>query len=164
MTFVQKASNLIDHTSIKTFGNIVCFRNLQKKVDEAIALFGDKDAGGIVLLKRFEDYYYGYDDEKGKHILGYKEIVDDLLARYALPLNPLNFELEQKKDFVKLIGGVLKLQNLLSAFDEFTADKTIVSDFDMQDYLTWYNNLHEELRKPNDKEKEIKMKEIIRSS
>ena len=140
--------------SIKDCGNIVCFRNLEEATNESFALFGDRDAAGIVLMRPFEDYYYGYDDEKGKHILGYKEIVDDLLAKYALPLNPLNFSLEEKKEFVKLIGGVLKLQNLLSAFDEFTADKTIVSDFDMQDYLTWYNNLHEELRKPNDKEKE----------
>src|SRR5574344_1979605 len=50
--------------SIKTFGNIVCFRNLQKKTDEAISLFGDKNAGGIVLLKGFKDYYEGYYDEK----------------------------------------------------------------------------------------------------
>ena len=140
--------------SIKDCGNIVCFRNLEEATNESFALFGDKDAAGVVLMRPFEDYYYGYDDEKGKHILGYKEIVDDLLAKYALPLNPLNFTLEEKKEFVKLIGGVLKLQNLLSAFDEFTPDKTIVSDFDMQDYLTWYNNLHEELRKPSDKEKE----------
>ena len=45
--------------SIKTFGNIVCFRNLQKRVDAAISLFGDKNAGGIVLMKSFKDYYYG---------------------------------------------------------------------------------------------------------
>ena len=50
--------------SIKTFGNIVCFRNLQKKTDEAISLFGDKNAGGIVLLKGFKDYYEGYYDER----------------------------------------------------------------------------------------------------
>ena len=47
--------------SIKTFGNIVCFRNLQKRVDSAISLFGDKNAGGIVLLQSFKDYYYGYE-------------------------------------------------------------------------------------------------------
>ena len=56
--------------SIKTFGNIVCFRNLQKRVDTAISLFGDKDAGGIVLMKGFKDYYYGYEDEEGKRHQG----------------------------------------------------------------------------------------------
>lgn len=52
--------------SIKTFGNIVCFRNLQKRVDAAISLFGDKNAGGIVLMKSFKDYYYGYEGIDGK--------------------------------------------------------------------------------------------------
>lgn len=49
--------------SIKTFGNIVCFRNLQKRVDSATVLFGDKEAGGIVLLKGFKEYYYGYEKQ-----------------------------------------------------------------------------------------------------
>lgn len=57
--------------SIKTFGNIVCFRNLQKRVDAAISLFGDKNAGGIVLLQSFNDYYYGYIDPNDKEIPGY---------------------------------------------------------------------------------------------
>ena len=48
--------------SIKTFGNIVCFRNLQKRVDSAISLFGDKNAGGIVLLQNFKDYLGRYQD------------------------------------------------------------------------------------------------------
>lgn len=43
--------------SIKTFGNIVCFRNLEQATNESIALFGDKEAGGIVLLKTFDEYY-----------------------------------------------------------------------------------------------------------
>ena len=52
--------------SIKTFGNIVCFRNLQKRTDEAISLFGDKNAGGIVLMRGYKDYYFGYEDDEGK--------------------------------------------------------------------------------------------------
>ena len=74
--------------SVKTFGNIVCFRDLQKETDEAIALFGDKDAGGIVLLKKYEDYYEGYDEEKPngepKHHEGYKELINVLLTRFPL--------------------------------------------------------------------------------
>lgn len=58
----------------------------------------------------------------------------------------MTFTIDQKKDFVKLFGGVLKLQNLLSAFDEFDAEAKVISDFDLQDYLTWYNELHDELR------------------
>ena len=140
--------------SIKDCGNIVCFRNLEDATNESFALFGDKDASGVVLMRPFGDYYYGYTDEKGKHVHGYKEIVEALLAKYVLPINPMTFTLEEKKEFVKLFGGVLKMQNLLSAFDEFTADVRIISDFDVQDYLTWYNDLHEELRPKKGGEKD----------
>ena len=140
--------------SIKDCGNIVCFRNLEDATNESFALFGDKDASGVVLMRPFADYYYGYTDEKGKHVHGYKEIVDALLAKYALPINPMTFTLEEKKEFVKLFGGVLKMQNLLSAFDEFTGEVRIISDFDVQDYLTWYNDLHEELRPEKGGEKD----------
>jgi len=140
--------------SIKDCGNIVCFRNLEDATNESFALFGDKDAAGVVLMRPFDDYYYGYEDEKGKHVHGYKEIVDALLAKYQLPLNPLTFTDVQKREFVKLFGGLLKMQNLLSAFDEFTDEKKVVSDFDCQDYLTWYNDLYDELRKPQGGEKD----------
>ena len=133
--------------SIKDCGNIVCFRNLENATNDSFALFGDKDAAGVVLMRPFEDYYYGYEDEKGKHVHGYREIVDALLERFRLPLNPTTFTIEQKKDFVRLFGGLLKMQNLLSAFDEFTDEKKIVSDFDCQDYLTWYNDIHDEIGK-----------------
>jgi len=133
--------------SIKDCGNIVCFRNLEDATNESFSLFGDKDAAGVVLLRPFADYYNGYEDEKGKHVAGYTEVVQALLDQFELPLKPEQFSLEQKKLFVRLFGGVLKLQNLLGAFDEFTSDKAIISDFDMQDYLTWYNDLHEELVK-----------------
>ena len=141
--------------SIKDCGNIVCFRNLEEATNESFALFGDKDAAGVILMRPFADYYYGYNDDNGKHVHGYKEIVEELLEKYQLPINPQNLTLEQKKEFVKLFSGVLKMQNLLSAFDEFTEDKIIVSAFDMQDYLTWYNDLHEELRKPTNEKEDI---------
>lgn len=140
--------------SIKDCGNIVCFRNLEEATNESFALFGDKDAAGMVLMRPFSDYYYGYEDEKGKHVHGYKEIVDALLERFSLPINPVNFTLEQKKDFVRLFGGFLKMQNLLSAFDEFTPEMKVISEFDRQDYTTLYNNLHDELRKPQGGDKE----------
>ncbi|MBQ8673734.1 MAG: hypothetical protein IJ511_06770 [Bacteroides sp.] len=140
--------------SIKDCGNIVCFRNLEEATNESFALFGDKDAAGVVLMRPFADYYFGYDDEKGRHVHGYKEIVEMLLGKYRLPITPMTFTLEEKKEFVKLFGGVLKMQNLLSAFDEFTGDVRLISDFDVQDYLTWYNDLHEELRPTGGGEKD----------
>lgn len=140
--------------SIKDCGNIVCFRNLEDATNESFSLFGDKDACGVVLMRPFNDYYYGYEDDKGKHVLGYKEIVDAIMEKYKLPLNPMEFNEEQKKEFVRLFGGYLKLRNLLSAFDEFTPEMQVISDFDRQDYSTWYNNLHDELRPKNETEKD----------
>ena len=64
--------------SIKTFGNIVCFRNLQKRTDDAISLFGDKEAGGIVLLRGYNDYYYGYTDDDQKEHPGYVDMIEEL--------------------------------------------------------------------------------------
>ena len=61
--------------SIKVFGNIVCFRNLQKRTDDAISLFGDKEAGGIVLMRGYKDYYFGYEDADGKYHPGYQDMI-----------------------------------------------------------------------------------------
>lgn len=137
--------------SIKNCGNVVCFRNLEEATKESFSLFGDKNACGTILMRPFADYYYGFDDENNKHVLGYKEIIEKLLGKYKLPMNPANYNEEQKKEFVRIFGGVLKLTNLLSAFDEFTSEKRIITEFDTQDYLTWYNDIHEELR-PGGKE------------
>ena len=70
--------------SIKTFGNIVCFRNLQKRVDSAISLFGDKNAGGLVLLQSFKDYYYGYESVDGKLMPGYVDLMEELNHKFPL--------------------------------------------------------------------------------
>ena len=70
--------------SIKTFGNIVCFRNLQKRTDEAISLFGDKNAGGIVLMRGYKDYYFGYEDDEGKYHPGYADMIEELTEQFSL--------------------------------------------------------------------------------
>ena len=136
--------------SIKTYGNIVCFRNLQKKVDEAIALFGDKEAGGIVLLKSFQEYYYGYQTADGKDMPGYVDMVNELIEKFPLAVPQIVGEENQKK-FIKLFGAFLKMRNLLSTFDEFEG-KEIFSDRDLQDYLGRYQDLKDIFR-PDDKEK-----------
>lgn len=131
--------------SVKTFGNIVCFRNLQKQTDEAIARFGDKDAGGIVLLKTYDDYYYGYEDQ-GKHQKGYEERISELIQKY--PLGTMITGEQNKKDFITLFGSVLRLRNILSSFDAFEGQE-ILSPRDFQDYTGTYNDLYAEFRKPH---------------
>lgn len=139
--------------AVKDCGNIVCFRNLEDATNEALALFGDKDAGGIVLLRPFSDYYYGYDDEKGKHINGYKEEVDRLKEKFSLDflLGGGIITDDQKKDFVKLFSRIIRLQNLLSAFDEFDAEKKIINEADMQDYTSKYIDSHDEMKNHDEK-------------
>lgn len=139
--------------SIKKFGNIVCFRPLQKRTDEAIALFGDKEAKGICLMRGYKDYYYGFDDEHGKHHLGYKELIDFLTDKFPLE-EPTIIGEQNKKEFIMLFGSILRMRNLLTAFDDFEGNG-ILSDRDLQDYQGRYNDLYEEwkrLREQKDKE------------
>ena len=128
--------------SIKTFGNIVCFRNLRKRVDAAVSLFGDKEAGGIVLLHKFDDYYNGYVAEDGQNMPGYVTLVDELLTKYPLDLVRIEGEQNQKA-FINLFGNILRMRNLLVSFDEF-AGKEILSARDLQDYLGKYQDLRDE--------------------
>ena len=127
--------------SIKTFGNIVCFRALQKRTDAAIALFGDREAGGIVTLQSYNDYYYGYDN-KGKHIDGYVELINKLTNEYPLDEQQIIGE-QRQKDFIALLGAILRMRNLLVSFDEFEGNE-IISDRDFQDYLGRYQDLRDE--------------------
>ena len=128
--------------SVKTFGNIVCFRNLQKRVDEAISLFGDKDAGGIVLMRSYKDYYYGYRDEKGKQHPGYEELIKQLTKKFPLSEPRIEGE-KQQKDFIALFGMILRMRNILTVFDEFENNE-LLSERDLQDYLGRYQDLRDE--------------------
>ncbi len=130
--------------SIKTFGNIVCFRNLQKRVDAAISLFGDKDASGIVLLQPFRDYYQGFVAADGEHHDGYVDMVNQLMKDYPLTEPKITGEQNQKQ-FIRLMGALLRMRNLLSSFDEFQGNE-IISDRDWQDYLSRYQDLKDEWR------------------
>lgn len=130
--------------SIKTFGNIVCFRNLQKRVDAAISLFGDKDAGGIVLMKKFSDYYYGYTSQDDKPKPGYVDMVEELTTRFPLT-EPRIVGEQNQKDFISLFGAFLRMRNLMLSFDEFQG-KEILSERDLQDYLGRYQDLRDEWR------------------
>ncbi len=133
--------------SVKTFGNIICFRNLEKETNESLALFGDKDAKGIVILRPFTDYYEGYTDEKGKKHPGYREMVTQLLDKYPIG-TPLLGE-GAKKGFIRHFGTLLRMRNLLSAFDQFQGNE-LMSDRDLQDYQSMYLDLYDEFRGPND--------------
>ena len=143
--------------SVKTFGNIVCFRNLEKVTNESIALFGDKEASGIVLLKAYGDYYNGYRDED-KEIRGYKGFIDQLLQEF--PVNEEIISESGKKEFIKLYGSILRLRNILTTFDEFAGNE-MLSERDIQDYHSKYIDLYNEFRKTIDEDKENINEDLI---
>ncbi|MEJ8763711.1 hypothetical protein WKU26_09950 [Phocaeicola sp. HCN-40430] len=120
------------------------FRNLEHATNESIALFGDKEAGGLVLLKTFDEYYNGYEDENGKHQPRYMELVNTLLEDYPLETRIMGEDLEKK--FIRLYGAILKATNILSTFDQF-AGMEILSERDVQDYHSLYIDLYEKYRR-----------------
>jgi type I restriction enzyme R subunit len=136
--------------SVKTFGNIICFRNLKKATDDAISLFGNREAGGIVLLKTYDDYYNGYEQD-GKHKPGYKELIERLLTEY--PLGVAIIGETAQKAFIALFGAILRLRNILTAFDDFKGNE-ILSQRDLQDYQSLYIDLYQAFRPKNDADKE----------
>ncbi|MBQ1941600.1 MAG: type I restriction endonuclease subunit R, partial [Selenomonadaceae bacterium] len=131
--------------SVKAFGNIVCFRDLEKATNDAIGLFGDAKAEGIVLLKTFADYFQGFVDEKGKKHKGYLELVQELQERF--PLGQQIIGEENKKDFLVLFGSILRIRNILSVFDEFKGQE-ILSMLDFQDYTGMYHDVYDEMKPP----------------
>ena len=136
--------------SVKTYGNIVCFRNLQKATDDAIALFGDREASGVVLLKGYDAYYDGY-EENGKAVPGYRDLIDELSGEFPLG-QPIIGE-QKQKDFIKLYGNILRLKNILSAFDQF-AGHELLPERDFQDYQSVYLDLYQAYRPKTDGDKE----------
>ncbi|MCR1982975.1 type I restriction endonuclease subunit R [Cellulosimicrobium cellulans] len=126
--------------SVKTYGNIVSFRDLEAETNDAIALFGNKDAGGIVLLKPYGEYF----DE-------YAEKVTALRDRF--PLGEQIVGEQAQKDFIAVFGALLRLRNILVSFDDF-ADNQILSDRDLQDYQSIYLDLYQSFRRTETAERE----------
>jgi len=136
--------------SVKTFGNIVCFRNLEKATNESIALFGDKGASGIVLLKSYDEYYNGYKDGENE-VRGYTSLVAELQERFLIDEQIIGEQ--NQKDFIGLYGAILRVRNILTTFDEF-ADNEILTERDIQDYHSMYIDLYNEFRNGVEDDKE----------
>ena len=126
--------------SVKTYGNIVSFRDLEKQTNDAIALFGNKDARGVVLLKPYGEYYAEY-----------SALVTDLLERFPVEV-PIVGE-EAQREFVALLGSILRLENILTSFDDFETDELLTAR-QKQDYRSIYLDIYASIRRPTD-EKEV---------
>ena len=145
--------------SVKAFGNIVCFRDLSKQTDDALALFGNRDAGGVVLLRSFNDYLNGYTDGKGKEHKGYYEMVDLLRTDFPDAGRGIVGEADEKR-FITVYNTVLRLRNILTSFDEFE-DADIMSEREIQDYASTYQDIHDRLTGENATEKSDVLDDIV---
>ena len=127
--------------SVKTYGNIVCFRNLEDATNDAIALFGNKEARGQVLLRPYSEY-----------LSTYLEAIEGLRIYFPLPIGSIASEKEQKQ-FIDLMGQVLRLRNILTSFDDFESDDTIAPR-ELEDYRSIYLDLYNEARERSKANKE----------
>ncbi|GAA7449333.1 hypothetical protein MM0358_02680 [Helicobacter pylori] len=144
----SRANRILD--SVKTHGNIVCFRDLEQDLNDALMLFGDKDAKSIALLRKYEDYLKGYTDNN-KEYEGYEGLIGRLLTEFPLK-EPIISE-SQKKDFIKLFGKILKLENILNSFENFKKDDYI-NPRDFQDYQSKYLDFYDGMRPEKGRDKE----------
>lgn len=126
--------------SVKTYGNIVSFRNLEQETNDALALFGNKDAKGIVLLKPYAEYYDEYEKRVGELVSGFP-LAQSIVGEAG------------QKAFIKLFGSILRLKNILTAFDDFNGFE-ILTEREFQDYQSIYLNLYAEFRTTSDAQKE----------
>ena len=130
---------------VKTFGNIVCFRDLEKATKNAIKTFGDDNSVNIILEKSYNDYINGFkDEETGKSVKGYIDLCNEIVKKFP---KPVEIEKNQdKKEFAELFGELLKTENILKNFDEFENFEKIISDRQMQDMKSVYVDICEEIR------------------
>lgn len=126
----------------KAFGNVVCFRNLERATEDAIKTFGDENSVNVILEKSYDEYINGFkDNETGKTFRGYIEICEELIAKFP---DPTEIFLEaDKKEFVQLFGELLKAENILRNFDEFQNFEKIISERQMQDMKSVYVDIRE---------------------
>ena len=125
--------------SVKTYGNIVAFRNLEEQTNAALELFGNKDARGVVLLKPYADYYSEYSEK-----------ITELLNNYPLG-EPIIGETAQKQ-FIQLFGAILRLENILTSFDDFAGNQ-LLNERQAQDYRSIYLDLYADYRSQHNAER-----------
>jgi type I restriction enzyme, R subunit len=142
MQAYSRTNRIYDAT--KTFGNIVTFRDLEQATIDAITLFGDKNTKNVVLEKSYKEYMEGFTDmATGEARRGYLDVVSELKQRFP---NPDEIVREKdKKEFAKLFGEYLRVENVLQNYDEFAGlkalqsldmtDSTAVEEFKVKHYL-----------------------------
>lgn len=136
----SRTNRIFDAT--KTFGNIVTFRDLEQHTIDAITLFGDSNTRNVVLERSYKEYLEGFKDiVTGEARRGYIEVVKELNERFP---NVDEIETEQdKKDFSKLFGEYLRIENILQNYDEYTHLKALQAiDLDNPNAVEEFKNTY----------------------
>ena len=129
----SRTNRILD--SVKAFGNIVCFRDLSDEVDDALELFGDENAGGIVILKSYQEY-----------LSDYMTLLEEIEKKYLSEDGALCiFGEAAEKGFVGAFGALLRLRNVLSVFDDFPKDD-VLSPRLLQDMQSTYLDIADKLK------------------
>lgn len=127
--------------SVKSYGNIVCFRNLEEATNHALERFGNKDAKGVVVMPPYSEFFEDYAAK-----------IEVLLAEF--PVGQMIVGEARQKEFCKLFGQILRVENILASFDEFENDR-ILSERDHQDYMSMYLDLYHEMRRDGEEKESI---------
>lgn len=133
--------------NVKSFGNIVCFRNLETEVNKSLELYGGEDGITSAILPNFDEQYYGYTNSSGDKIDGYKDIINKLLRDF-----PVDVDIKGEKkqtEFIKLFNKALRKKNILDSCAEFKG-KEILSERDWQNYRSKYLRFAPEQRRPDE--------------
>jgi type I restriction enzyme R subunit len=133
--------------SVKTYGNIVCFRDLEKATTDAISLFGNKEAGGVVLLKPFAHYFERY-----------QEAADSILSKFEVGELPIGEQAQ--KEFINLFNEILNLRNILTSFDDF-AEQEIISPAQLQDLQSVFIELYTQFKNTKESDRESILDDLV---
>ena len=142
--------------AVKNCGNIVCFRNLEDATNESLRIFGDENAAGLVFMKSFKEYYEkGYEDSRGEWHRPYTELIELLLSQFPVEQMANILDEAKKKEFIRLLSEILRVRNVLNAFDDFDEEAQLIDKMRYEDYRGWYNKYYEEFRKPKHESESI---------
>lgn len=150
--------------SVKSFGQIVSFRNIENEVNDSLELFSNKNSRGIIILKSFQDYMEGFNDQDGKYKQGFVEIVELLKNKFPLEdgrIPDIKSESEQR-DFANIFSKLQKLLNILSNFDEFhdISNKNI-TEHEIKQYQSLYLDIWDKIKKESNDSNKITINDSI---
>ncbi len=118
----SRTNRIYDAT--KTFGNILTFRDLEQATIDAITLFADANTKNVILEKSYREYMEGFTDMvTGEARCGFMDVVSELEQRFPEPDDIVKEK--DKKEFVKLFGEYLRMENILQNYDEFASLKAL---------------------------------------